>query len=681
MPQDPSQPSSASPACSANAASGDSIDRPWDELQADFSFLHSDQMASVSLGPEFASEDETERFALAASLPRYLVADGQAGPDGHGRAVVALGDVLGKGGMGVVNVGEQLSLKRSVAVKRPRPDAASARAQQQLIREAVVTGALDHPNIVPVYDLARDEGDRPLLLMKRVEGRTWEQLLAERPEPDDPHWQQWLEGQLETLIQVCNAVSFAHSRGILHRDLKPDNVMLGHFGEVYVVDWGVAVSTRAADGHRFPLAADSHHIAGTPAYMAPELVCADAKALNERTDVYLLGAILHEILAGAPPHDSDSALTSLYHAFESPPAEFDATIPTAIADICRQAMAREPAQRYGSAAELREAIRAYLSSRASLHLTETGLALLERLRAMAGAEVPDAYGATLGGDSEPMRLFTESRFAFRQALAVWPDNAEATAGLLQVVTLGVQSAVQTGDLRTARLLMADLPEPSPELETAISQLATRQHEERNRLRLLEALGADYDVTAGWRSRRILAGALVLVWTIEPIAVGLARFTGAYTPTMQGQHIAALALLLIVAIAGLAARKSWAATAVNRSLYVVAVGLAVATATNRLIMDGSGLSLAQSLAADIVLYAMAAVGAAAAIADPRLLISAAIYLCAALCVWSWPELAHIINGIANFFAIGLLVVLWRPAAQRKAIAARKTGTPYPGPPAP
>src|SRR5689334_21645835 len=110
-----------------------------------------------------------------------------------------------------------------------------------------------------------------------------------------------LEYNLSILVQLCSAVSLAHERGVLHRDLKPENVMIGRFGEVYLVDWGIAVSLTADLQGRLPLAAEQNEIAGTPCYMAPEMLGALGK-LSERTDVYLLGAILHENLSGEPPH-------------------------------------------------------------------------------------------------------------------------------------------------------------------------------------------------------------------------------------------------------------------------------------------------------------------------------------------------------------------------------------------
>ncbi len=140
------------------------------------------------------------------------------------------------------------------------------------------------------------------------------------------------------LLAVCDALRFAHDRGILHRDLKPENVMLGAYGEVLVVDWGVAVSLRPQDAGRFPLARESRHIAGTPAYMAPEQVRGDGVDLGVWTDVYLVGAVLHELLTGRAPHDANSVHASLFSAWRAEPPVLPVAVPEPLADLCRRAL-------------------------------------------------------------------------------------------------------------------------------------------------------------------------------------------------------------------------------------------------------------------------------------------------------------------------------------------------------
>ncbi len=216
-------------------------------------------------------------------------------------ADVRVSTLLGEGGMGRVLAAEQVALGREVAVKVVR-DGGRAADVDALLREALIAARLEHPNVVPVHLLGRGEDGAPIFVMRRIEGVPWSDVLRDAAaapgmfaDARDP-----LEMHLRVLLEVCGAVQFAHARGILHRDLKPENVMLGAFGEVYVVDWGIALNL--ADDPRLPRIADARGVVGTPAYMAPEMALGDAAALSPRTDVYLLGAVLHRVLTGAPPH-------------------------------------------------------------------------------------------------------------------------------------------------------------------------------------------------------------------------------------------------------------------------------------------------------------------------------------------------------------------------------------------
>ncbi len=212
---------------------------------------------------------------------------------------IELHTTLGEGGMGVVHLATQATMGRHVAVKTLRAGAGDLDATLRILREAWITGALEHPNVVPVYDVGVDASGAPIIVMKRIAGSAWCDLIADTGEiakrfsVGDP-----FEWNLRILASVCNAVHFAHSRGILHRDLKPENVMVGAFGEVYVLDWGIAVSMDDDPSGRLPLASQATEIAGTPCYMAPEMLLGDPTALSPRTDVYLLGAIFYEIFAG-----------------------------------------------------------------------------------------------------------------------------------------------------------------------------------------------------------------------------------------------------------------------------------------------------------------------------------------------------------------------------------------------
>ena len=226
---------------------------------------------------------------------------------GARRAGIELRATLGEGGMGIVHAGVQHSLGREVAVKTLRPEVRSEATTLQLLREAWATGALEHPNVVPIYDISLDVEGYPQIVLKKIAGSSWAELMHDaetvRKRFRANHLLDW---NLRILMQVCNAIQFAHSRGVLHRDLKPDNVMIGGFGEVYVLDWGIAVSLRDDDDGRLPLARHATEIAGTPCYMAPEMFDQTRAPLSPRTDVYQLGAILFEVVAARPPHDGAS---------------------------------------------------------------------------------------------------------------------------------------------------------------------------------------------------------------------------------------------------------------------------------------------------------------------------------------------------------------------------------------
>jgi serine/threonine-protein kinase len=227
---------------------------------------------------------------------------------------------LGRGGMGVVLQGRDLLLGRDLAIKvlaekgRDNPNMA-----QRFLEEAQIGGRLQHPGVVPVYEVGRLAGGRPYFTMKLVQGRTLAALLKQRASPreDLPHF-------LKVFEQVCQTLAYAHARGVIHRDLKPSNVMVGGFGEVQVMDWGLAKDLASRGGQpleqdgtppgphgpgspdtdaaRTPALTQQGAVLGTPAYMAPEQARGETDALDERCDVFGLGAILCEILTGQPPY-------------------------------------------------------------------------------------------------------------------------------------------------------------------------------------------------------------------------------------------------------------------------------------------------------------------------------------------------------------------------------------------
>jgi WD40 repeat protein len=261
---------------------------------------------------------------------------------------------LARGGLGRVLVAHDRVLDRPVAVKELLKPAPHARAR--FARETHLTARLEHPSIVPVHDAGTWPSGEPFYTMKLVSGETLDALIAARPS--------LLERLplLGNVIAVCEAMAYAHSQRVIHRDLKPQNVLVGSFGETVVVDWGLAkhLGGSSDDGVDEPISATSSNdsgltrvgaVVGTPAYMPPEQAC--GAPIDERADVYALGAILYHTLAGQRPYHGLS--DTLTHVAAGPPVALDVLVPAVPRDllaIVTKAMARSPADRYPSAKEL-----------------------------------------------------------------------------------------------------------------------------------------------------------------------------------------------------------------------------------------------------------------------------------------------------------------------------------------
>jgi tRNA A-37 threonylcarbamoyl transferase component Bud32 len=262
--------------------------------------------------------------------------------------VYAYGEVIGRGGMGEVLLAHDRRIGRDVAIKRLRAADVSEEDRARFLREARIQARLDHPAVVPVYELARDEGGRPYFTMKRLAGVTLTEMIA-----NPTVTRQRL---LRAFADVCRAVDFAHMRGVVHRDLKPANISLGEFGEVYVLDWGVArvvgdaaTQVVTADIDTLEGAAPAEKVLGTPGYMAPEQLA--SPEVERPADVYALGAILFELLAGEALHPratSQVAIAStLAEDTNLSPAKRrpERTIPPELDALCAQMLARDPAVR------------------------------------------------------------------------------------------------------------------------------------------------------------------------------------------------------------------------------------------------------------------------------------------------------------------------------------------------
>lgn len=275
-------------------------------------------------------------------------------------------DELGRGGMGIITRARDRLLDREIAVKALRPEKPTERQRRQLVAEAQLTGKLEHPSIIPVYEMGRFPDGHPYYTMRVAPERNLATVIDRMKEGDDDVPSMSRLAQI--LRQVCQAVGYAHERGVVHRDLKPDNILLGDYGEVFVIDWGVAKIRSSFDHLPNPTTASQEQegsVVGTPRYMAPEQARGDMDAVDQCTDIYAVGAILYELLTLTPVFEYESVLGLLVDVVrESPESPSqrapDREIPPPLEEICMRALAKKPADRYPSARAMAEELDLYI---------------------------------------------------------------------------------------------------------------------------------------------------------------------------------------------------------------------------------------------------------------------------------------------------------------------------------
>jgi eukaryotic-like serine/threonine-protein kinase len=284
---------------------------------------------------------------------------------------------LARGAMGRIHPATDRNLLRHVALKRLDKTLATEKFYRDgFIAEAQMTGQLEHPNIVPVHELAVDEHGVPYFTMKLVRGASFDRWLRDPALPLGSTDR--LEKGLEIFTKVCDALAYAHHRGVIHRDLKPENIMVANFGQVYVMDWGLArlTKTKPASGSSSQMEAPGP--VGTPGYMAPEQARGTPAEMDERSDVFGLGAVLYEIVSGKTPYgpyyDMDSAIQRAREGAVVPIDE--ATIGIGISkrlkSIVARATAAMPDHRYQSVLDLQRDVSSFL--RGGLHLPRKAFA-------------------------------------------------------------------------------------------------------------------------------------------------------------------------------------------------------------------------------------------------------------------------------------------------------------------
>lgn len=276
---------------------------------------------------------------------------------------------LARGGLGQVSIAQDHEIPREVAIKELLPKfATSASIQSRFLREAQITGMLEHPGIVPIYSVGRHRDGRPYYAMRLIQGSSLRAAIKEYhrvgPSLHRSEQMRTLRKLLRRFICVCDAVAYAHSHKVIHCDIKPDNIMLGQYGETLLVDWGVAtiLEPEVDDVAPLPvLTPPEVDPAGTLAFMSPEQASGDKSLLCHRSDVFSLGATLHNVLTGHPPYDPQAPdLADRVREVEIC-FDFPKTVPPALQAICRRALSRDAEDRYASADELAQDIECWLA--------------------------------------------------------------------------------------------------------------------------------------------------------------------------------------------------------------------------------------------------------------------------------------------------------------------------------
>jgi serine/threonine-protein kinase len=388
--------------------------------------------------------DESDASTLAQTKPDAMpvVAEPDVPPSTSRRDRYREAGKLGAGAMGEVSLCEDRRIGREVALKAVNKHVADPTLRSRFLREARIQARLEHPAIVPVYDIGHDENGDPYFTMKRIRGRTLRDVIdgLKNGAPDiDPHHYS-RRRLLSAFATVCLTVHYAHTRGVLHRDLKPSNIMLGEYGEIYVLDWGVAREASEPEESSNPSLKEAPSqpdltaagdLVGTPGYIAPEHL--HGEALDARSDVYSLGAMLFEILTYERLHarDADVAIISTMSGTDPRPSRRGPMrdIPPELDVICTRATALAAENRYPTARALHDAVDGFLEGDRDLERRREAA----REHATKAEQVTDAVFRETSSEDET-RLRSEAMSEVSRALAFDPSNVHARRVLVRLLT-------------------------------------------------------------------------------------------------------------------------------------------------------------------------------------------------------------------------------------------------------
>jgi eukaryotic-like serine/threonine-protein kinase len=407
---------------------------------------------------------------------------------------------IAAGGMSDIYSAQQSVLKRKIAIKRCNRDSPILR--RMIEAEAQILGGLEHPNIPPVYNIVPAEEGDPAVILKFIDGKTLHELLQSCESPAER-----VDLAVPILLQICYALAFAHTHGILHRDIKPSNIMVGEFGVIYLLDWGIAMDLNQR-------AAIPNRVVGTPHYMPPEMLSENPVLdSNKYSDIYLLGATLHEVLTGETRHSGSELQEIFLQANLSKPTEYPQML-KGLGELCNEACSRDPKDRPPSVESFQARLAQLFSCWQGRDQLEEALIAVAQLRHQKPSQNPleDTHVRV-----NILQHYSKTRFSLEAVLRRSPTNTKAKEALIQLKNQMLDHYIHTQQLDLALALVRELNEPSDAIITKIQDLRGILREKLEKELRAEILDQEFDHATTQRFRKTLGSSmlgtslLLLLW--------------------------------------------------------------------------------------------------------------------------------------------------------------------------
>ena len=635
---------------SFHEASGYSVEKTAETLGVDTETLISwmEHYGRETMPVEQVSRDTMAQNDIVKTWMELDSASQEGEPQGfvqptlgaHG--VSSRNEILGEGGMGIVYSAIQSSMGREVALKELKSDRREVVFRRALLQEAWIVGLLEHPNILPIYTIEQNEDGLPMILMKKIEGKTWSYYLSHQKEAQEEfEYTDFLSWNIEIMIQVCNAISYAHDRGFLHRDIKPENVMIGDYGVVFVLDWGLSVALDERHSSWLPRAQDIQTVAGSPAYMAPEMARVTQDAISTATDIYLIGATLYEVCTGLPPHQGTS-FSEMKSSIERFVPKFPMDACSRLIEIIAQCMKRNPADRYESVDSLLKTLQQYLQYRNFIPVMDAMNVDIQKIidKSMNNGERGELY-----------EHFFSARFAFRQLhhkQLLLKRNHEA---FREAAFALARWEITQENPETADILLDSWKDSIDEdLRKQIEREKQRQINQQIRLEKIEISRSR---TIGARTRMAVVVFTIMTWTLLPAWVLI--FDAEITFDLLHNHTL-VSIVIFIAI-GLWGRHSISSTERNRQIYAILLCEPIFHGFSDIIYQLLDYAPAQVWAMRFMVW-LSMIASYAVLLETRMLIVAGVY--ALVTIWVVQNTAYVpyVSSVLNIGLCCVIFLIWR-----------------------